>query len=112
MNKHKIERIQSDILRYIDQIILTEVTDEEIKKVTITECNVTHDLSYATLYYTSFSDLSSEDMQKKLEDAAGFLRGKLSALIELRHTPSLRFKYDDTIENGQKIEKILKDIQE
>lgn len=112
MNRHKIQRIESDILRYIDQIILTEVIDEEIKKVTITECDVTNDLSYATLYYTSYSELTTEQMQKKLEDASGFLRGKLSSLIELRHTPSLRFKFDDTIATGQKIEKILKDIEQ
>lgn len=107
MANHKIERISTEILRYVNQIILEEIEDEEIKKITITECNVTNDLSYANIYFTTYSELTKKEIEDKLSEAAGFIRGKLSSLIELRHTPALRFKYDDTIENGQKIEKII-----
>lgn len=110
MGNHKIERISTEILRYVNQIILEEIEDKDIKTITITECRVTNDLSYATLYFTNFSDFSAEEMEKKLKDASGFIRGKLSGLIELRHTPTLRFVYDETIDVGNKIEKIIHEI--
>lgn len=111
MANHKKERISTEILRYVNQIILEEIQDKDIKTITITECRVTNDLSYATLYFTNYSDIEKKDIEKKLSDAAGFIRGKLSSLIELRHTPSLRFVYDDTIENGNTIERIINNIK-
>lgn len=110
MANHKIERISTEIMRYVNQILLEEIEDADLKTITITECKVTNDLSYANLYFTNFSDFSKDEMEKKLHDASGFIRGKLSGLIELRHTPALRFIYDETIENGLKIEKIIHEI--
>lgn len=110
MPSHKIDRISSEILRYVNQIILTEIEDENIKKVSLTECKVTSDLSYADFYFSHYSDLTNEEMTEVLNEAASFIRGKLSQLIELRHTPSLRFKYDETIDVGNNIERIINNI--
>lgn len=110
MANHKIERIATEILRYVNQILLEEIEDKDLKTITLTECKVTNDLSYASLYFTSFSDFSKEEMEEKLKEASGFIRGKLSGLIDLRHTPTLKFIYDETIENGNKIEKIIHEI--
>ena len=110
MANHKLDRITTEISRYVSQILLTEVEDEILKSITITDCEVTRDLSYATLYFSSFTDLSSEELENRLEASSHFIRGKLSSLIELRHTPQLRFKFDKTIAEGKKIESIIKKI--
>lgn len=110
MGNHKIERISTEIMRYVNQILLTEIEDEDLKTITITECRVTSDLSYANLFFTNYSDLTKEEIEKKINEASSFIRGKLSGMIELRHTPSLRFKYDETIENGNNIERIINNI--
>ena len=55
-------------------------------------------------------NLDKDKKEKVLEDinnAASFIRGKLSERIEIRHTPELKFIYDDSIEYGEKIEKII-----
>ena len=55
-----------------------------------------------------FTVLDKDKKKKVLEDinnAASFIRGKLSERIEIRHTPELKFIYDDSIEYGEKIEK-------
>lgn len=110
MPSHKIDRISSEILRYVNQIILTEIEDENIKKVSLTECRVTSDLSYANFYFTHYSDLTNDEMCAVLSEASSFIRGKLSQLIDLRHTPNLRFKYDETIDEGNNIERIINNI--
>ena len=48
----------------------------------------------------------------ELEEAKGFLRGKLSENIDIRHTPELVFEYDNSIEYGMNIERIIKEIHE
>ncbi len=107
MANHKIERIASEISRYVSNILLTETRDELLKTITITDCKVTPDLSYATLYFTSLSNLTSEELEKEMKEASHFIRGKLSNHLDIRHTPDLRFVYDKSVEYGNNIEKLI-----
>lgn len=108
----KIDRISSDVQRELSSIMMLEAKDETLKHVTITGCEVTSDLGLARVYYTYMGDESLEDVQKNLEVAAPYLRTVLASRIELRHTPELRFIYDDSIEYGQNIERILNELKE
>ncbi len=110
MASYKTARLESDIQKYLCEIFLTETRDELLKTITITGCDLTKDLSFCKVYFTSISDLTHEKLEKELNEASHFIRGKLSEKIEIRHTPELRFIYDESIEYGEKIEKILKEI--
>ena len=58
MPKYKIARIASDIQRYLGDILINEVNDEILKHITITGCDLTNDLSYCKVYFTSFIKIS------------------------------------------------------
>lgn len=107
----KINRISSDVQRELSSIMLLEAKDETLKHVTITGCEVTSDLGLARVYYTYMGDEPLEDVEKNLEVAAPYLRTVLASRIELRHTPELRFIFDDSVEYGQNIERILNEIK-
>lgn len=111
MANHKIQRISSDIQKYISNILLNETRDDLLKSITITGCEVSSDLSYAKVYFTSLSNMNHKDLEKEMKEASPFIRGKLSNMIELRHTPQLNFVYDNSIEYGNRIEKKLKEIK-
>ncbi len=108
----KIDRISSDLKKELSSIMLLEAKDETLKHVTVTDCEVTNDLSFATVYYTYMGDEDLESVQKNLEDAASYLRTVLANRVDLRHTPELRFVYDDSIEYGQNIERIINKLHE
>ena len=110
MPSHKIARIASDISRNISEIIANDSRDTLLKTITITGCNVANDLSSAKVYFTSLSDLSKEEIEKEMAEAAPFVRSELSQRIDVRHTPALRFVYDESIEYGNRIEKIIESI--
>jgi len=110
MPSHKIARIASDISRNISEIIANDSRDTLLKTITITGCNVASDLSSAKVYFTSLSDLSKEQLEKEMAEAAPYIRSELSQRIDVRHTPSLRFIYDESIEYGNRIEKIIESI--
>ena len=103
-------RVASDMQRELGNILLLEAKDEDFKHVTITDCEVTNDLSFAKIYFTTTDD--REKVTKDLNNAAGFFRSLLAERLQIRHTPELRFIFDESIEYGQKIEKIIEKLHE
>lgn len=106
----KIDRISSDVLRVLSNIMLLEAKDETLKHITLTECKVTNDLSFANVYYTYMGDESLESVKENLRIAEPYLRSVLAEKLDLRHTPEIRFFYDNSIEYGQNIERIINEI--
>lgn len=106
----KGERVASDMQRELGNILLLEAKDEDFKHVTITDCDVTNDLSFAKIYFTTTDD--REKVEEDLNNAAGFFRSLLAERLQIRHTPELRFIFDESIEYGQKIEKIIEKLHE
>ena len=108
----KIERLNSTFVKEISYILSTEVKDENIKFVTITDCDITSDLSYAKVYFTVLDMSKKIDTLKALDRAKSFIRGKLSERVDIRHTPELKFIFDESIEYGDRIEKKIEELHE
>ena len=112
MNQVKLKRIESQIVKEVSDILLNETNDELLKTITITGCEVASDLSYAKIYFTSFSDMENKAIEAEMEEASSYIRMKLADQIELRHTPKLRFIYDTSIAYGEHIDEIVKEIHD
>ena len=107
MKNKKIKRLESDILRYLSDIIANEANDELLKTLTITAIDLSTDLSYCKVYYTSLSNLDKKALDKEVNEASSFLRGKLSEVLDIRHTPILKFIYDESLNYEKRIEEII-----
>lgn len=110
MNSIKIERLNSAFVKEISYILQNEVKDKDIKFVTVTGCEITSDLSFAKVYVTIFDKEKKGETLKALEGAKSFIRGELSKRVDIRHTPELRFIFDDSIEYGEKIDKLIDEL--
>jgi len=110
MSKLKGERAASDIQRELSNILLVDAHDEDFKHVTITACEVSNDLSFAKVYFTTTDN--REKVCSDLNNASGFFRSLLADRLVMRHTPELRFIFDESIEYGQRIEKIIEELNE
>lgn len=108
----KIDRLNHQMIKEVSYILATEVKDKELKFVTITDCKITNDLSYAKIYYMILDSNKIEDTKKAFKQASGFIRKQLALRMNLRHTPELEFIYDESIEYGKKIEDKIKEIHE
>lgn len=108
----KIDRIASQMIKEISYILATEVKDNDIRFVTVTDVKVTNDLSFAKVYVTVLKEDKIEETMKALKSAAGFIRKELANRLEIRHIPELEFVYDESIEYGKKIENIIESIHE
>ena len=112
MTNIKIERLNHAIQEEISMILMKEVKNKDIKFVTITGVETTNDLSYAKIYYTVLEEEKKETVKEALEKASSFIRTKLASKIEIRHTPELKFIYDNSIAYGEHIDKIIEEINE
>ena len=112
MNSIKLARYNSLFVKEISSILQNEIKDPNIKFVTITDCEITNDLSFAKVYYTVLDDEKKKDVKLALDKAKGFIRGEVSKRVEIRQTPELRFIYDESEEYGSKIDNLIKQIHE
>lgn len=112
MNQIKIKRIESELVKTISEILLEESTDDLMKTITITASEVSSDLSFAKVYFTSMSEMEHDALEFEMNEASDFIRKFVAEKMDLRQTPKLKFFYDESIEYGNKIEKILEEIHE
>lgn len=108
----KIERIASELVKQISYILAMEIKDSDIKFVTVTDCKVSNDLSFAKVYVTVFDKDKKDNAIKALNNARGFIRRELANRIDIRHIPELSFVYDESIAYGKSIEDIIEKIHE
>ncbi|CAD2079080.1 30S ribosome-binding factor RbfA [Jeotgalicoccus meleagridis] len=106
------ERIAEEIKKVLSEEIRTTVSDKEpdLGMVTITEVEVTKENEIATAYFTSLNN-NKEFVQDTLDKFNGLFRKAVATNIRLRKAPEIQFKYDNSIEYGQKIESLLSDIK-
>lgn len=108
------ERIADEIRDLIAGCFLGgQMGDPRLDSVTITAVKLTPDLQLATVYFRIYGEANPgkiERATKGLESAGGFFRKRLSEALDIRRTPNLRFFYDESIERGARIEKLLGDL--
>jgi ribosome-binding factor A len=79
--------------------------------VTITDVEVTPDVKQAKVYFTVLGGKEArEEAQAGLRSAAGWLRRELGRRVRLRHVPELIFRYDRSLERGERISAILDEL--
>ena len=76
-----------------------------------TKAKITPDLKYAKIYVSILNSKNIKKTMEGLKESAGFIRSQVAKTINLRITPELIFEIDDSLEYGEKIEKILKELK-
>ena len=79
--------------------------------VSVTKVKVTPDLRYARVYVSIFNSKNKERTLEGLKESAGFIRSRVANTVNLRITPEIVFVYDDSEEQGARIDAILERIK-
>lgn len=92
-------------------LLAREVQDPGIGFLTVTRVKVTPDLQLARVFYTTIGDEKTrKETARALGRALPFLRRQVGQRLRLRNVPELQFLYDESIEQQDRIERILQDI--
>lgn len=105
----RTERVSDALLEALSELLLREVKDPRVGSVTLTRVEVSGDLRQARVgYCTLGDDAARERALKGLESAAGFLQGKVGRMLRMRYAPQIHFRYDDTFEKADEVDRLLK----
>ncbi len=110
MANHRPERVAELIKKEVSDLLQRDVKDPRIGFVTVTDVEVSGDLRHAKVF-VSILNGNKEETMEGLDATIGFMRSEIGKRIRLRHTPEVIFRYDDSIETGTRVFKILKDIK-
>lgn len=111
MSKIRVGRVGEQIKKELSYILQTEIKDPRIGFVTVTGVDVTNDFSQASIFLSVLGDDEQKmETLRALEKASGYVRSELGRRIRLRQTPELIFKLDQSIDYGNHIESLLREL--
>ena len=112
MSDVRVRKLQEFIKQEVSQMLMRGLKDPRIGFTTITDVHVTGDLREATIYVSLFgSDKEKEDTLIALKHAAGHIRTELGKVLKLRHSPSITFDKDTSLDYSMHIESLLNEIK-
>jgi ribosome-binding factor A len=112
MHPRRVDRVGHLIQMELSQLIVTKLRDPRLGFITITHVSVAPDLKNAIVFYSALGDPKVRaSAQTALEHAAGFLQKQIALAIKIRYTPKLRFQYDDSLDQGMAVDRVLREIK-
>jgi len=110
----RVQRVAEQIRGELSQILRDEIGDPRIGMVTITRVKLAPDMGAATIFYCPLGEDPDEDRKTELKyalvSATKYCRRGLAKRMKLRHTPELRFLFDDSISRGAETLEVIRSL--
>jgi ribosome-binding factor A len=106
----RMRRINVALRQVLGEAIGRELVDPRLGFITITTVDAAPDLRTATVYYTVLEPARREASQEALESASGVLQGAVGRELRTRHTPKLRFTYDEHQERAVALTRLIETV--
>jgi ribosome-binding factor A len=103
-----MRRVDEAMRAVLSDAIATDLKDPRVGFVTVTGVKTSPDLRHARVYVSVLGDEEARSASLDgLRSAHGFLQRRLSTELTLKHTPSLTFEYDGSVDRGMRITRLL-----
>ncbi len=110
MRGGRMRRVDQAMKAVLSDAIATDLKDPRIGFITVTGVKTSPDLRHARVYVSVLgAEPERESSLDGLRSAHGFLQRRLAAELSLKHTPSLTFEYDGSVDHGMRINRLLAD---
>ena len=111
-NENRLNRINEELKRELSQIINYELKNPNVTgMISVTRAKITPDFKYAKVYVSILNSKNTQKTMEGLKESSGFIRSQIAKTINLRITPELVFELDDSLDYGERIDSILKDLK-
>lgn len=109
---NRTRRIAEEIRKVVSTMLISGIKDPRINSmVSVTDVEVTNDLSYAYVYVSILGG-DEESTLTGLRNAVNYIRREVSRNVKLRHTPQIIFKVDDSIKKGMYMSDLIRKVNE
>ena len=111
-NEARLNRINEELKRELSQIINYELKNPNVTgMISVTRAKITPDFKYAKVYVSILNSKNTQKTMEGLKESSGFIRSQIAKTINLRITPELVFELDDSLDYGERMDSILKDLK-
>lgn len=108
----RMEKVNSLLKQEIAKIVREDLRDRDLTGlITITRVDTTPDFSIAKVYVSMIASKNDNANLRTLKKASGFVRSKIAKNVNFKKTPEIIFLFDDSIEYGYKMDKLLDEVQ-
>lgn len=114
MDYQRSERVGELLTEVIAEVLREDIRDPRVTAVTITAAKVTKDLRQARIYFTILGGASEnkDSVLAGLKSALGFIRARIGKQLKLRFVPAIEFFYDESVDEAERIEKLLREVKQ
>lgn len=112
MANTRMNKVNEELKREISSIISLKMNNSALRKglISVTKVDTSPDLKYARVYVSMINVGNKKEALKSLKKSSGFIRTEIARKVNMKYTPELVFEFDDSIEYGDRIDNILKEI--
>ncbi len=104
----RTDRVGAELRRELGLLVHAAVRDHALPSVSVSDVEITRDMDWATVWITALQAEQAPVALKALKELTGEFRRALAHGMRLRRVPELRFKYDDSVDKGERIETLLR----
>lgn len=109
---HRTDRVSAQLRRELGTLVHEAVREHRLPSVSVSDVEVTRDLAHAKVFVTALMPEKSAEAVKGLKELAREIRMQLARAMKLRHVPELHFHYDDSVDRGERIDNLLRQLDE
>lgn len=109
---HRTDRVAAQMRRDLGTLVHNAVRELGLPSVSVSDVEVTRDLAHAKVFVTALLSEKSAEAVAGLQANAREIRYQLAQAMKLRHVPELHFHYDDSVDRGERIDALLRDLPE
>lgn len=105
----RTDRVSAELRREVGLLVHQAVRDALLPEISVSDVEVTRDFSHATVYFTALRNEAAGPALSMLKDMSREMRMQLARRLRMRNTPELHFRYDSSVEQGERIEQLLRE---
>jgi len=107
---HRTDRVSAQLRRDIGQIVHAAVREHGLPSLSVSDVEVSRDLAHAKVFVTALDSARATEAMAELKTLVPELRYALGRAVRMRHVPELHFHYDDSVDRGERIDALLRDL--
>jgi ribosome-binding factor A len=107
---HRTDRVSAQLRREMGTLVHEAVRGHGLPSLSVSDVEVTRDMAHAKVWVTALQPERAVEAMKGLKALAPELRYQLAQAVKMRHVPELHFHYDESVDRGERIENLLRDL--
>lgn len=107
---HRTDRVSAQLRRELGTLVRKAIDEHGLPSASVSDVEVTRDMAHAKVFVIALQADRAAEAVKGLKEHAKELRYQLANVMKLRHVPELHFQYDDSVDRGERIDNLLRDL--